>query len=153
MGPTGPLRELKGWAGKLPGQVLRLAGILHMLCDPDGERERVIPEDTMKAACQIGIALIDHARIAHDLLGVCDELADARAVHDWLKDTRVQSFTKRDTYRSLRRLKTARRAGMALDVLCQYGWIRASEVDSTAHGRRPETYDVHPSVHELPDNG
>lgn len=146
VGPKGPLRELKGWAGKLPGQVLRLAGILHVLQHPDGGWAPEIPEQTMQDACRIGIALIDHARIAHDLLGVCDELADARAVLDWIQDNRVPAFTKRDTYRALRRLKTAKRAGMALDVLCQYGWIRERDPEPSAHGRRREAYDVHPSI-------
>jgi hypothetical protein len=148
IGAKGPLRELKGWAGKLPGQVLRLAGILHMLHHPDGRWAPAVPEETMRSATRIGIALVDHARLAHDLLGVSVELADARDVLEWLQENRVAAFTKRDTYRSLRRLKTAKRTGMALDTLCRYGWIREREPDPSAHGRRPEIYDVHPSVND-----
>lgn len=137
MGPTVRSRSWKCRAGELPGQVLRDAGILHLLEQPGGERS----SELARRRCS--------SRVVSSRT-TWSAAARSSPTHgpllDWLAGHCVETFTKRDTYRALRRLKTAKRAGMALDVLCQYGWIRDRYPEPSARGRGREAYDAHPAI-------
>ena len=60
----GDLSDLADWAGKLPGAVSRLAGLLHEAAHVGGETPELVPGGTMQAAIQLGEYFLEHARRA-----------------------------------------------------------------------------------------
>jgi hypothetical protein len=149
----GPLAEMADWAGKLPGAVARLAGLLHM-ADRASEPTpwaTPIPVNIMERAIRIGRYLIPHARAAFDLMG-CDPLvADARYVLAWIRRQAVEpigfKFTKRDAFEGTKgRFKQVADLELALALLVKHHSIRMLPVKSSPGRGRPPSpaYEVNP---------
>jgi hypothetical protein len=78
--------NLKGFAGKLPAQVGRLAAILH-LCDHACESEPwtvPVSEDAMRRALALGRYFIEHVLVATDVLDDDEATANARKILNWV---------------------------------------------------------------------
>ena len=149
---SGDLYGANGWAGKLPGQVVRLAGLLHVAEHAD-EVSTAISGDTMKAAVVIGLYLIDHALAVFGLDGPGGALAsDAKRVLRWIQKDRRVSFSHRDAFDALRTRwrPTAESWRPVLKLLEDLGYIRpaAAEPEPGPQGGRPPSpiFDVNPSV-------
>lgn len=139
---------MRDWGGKLPGQVLRLAGLCHVTLY-ELPQHHAITAETMRAAIQLGLLLIEHAKIAFGLMGVDDAIECARAVLKWIMREKLHSFTGRAC---LERLK-GRWPKMALlepgfIVLEERGYIRAEDSPPSKRGpgRRSQRFLVNPSV-------
>ena len=151
----GPLAEMADWAGKLPGAVARLAGLLH-LADRAGEPApwgTPIPADTMERAIRIGRYLIPHARAAFDLMGFDPLVADARYVLAWVRRRAAGlvgfAFTKRDAFEGTKgRFKQVADLELALGLLEKHHSIRMLPAEPRpGRGRPPSpTYEVNPLV-------
>jgi hypothetical protein len=90
--PGGRFEFCSGWAGKMPGFALRLAGLLHI-----GEystKSSLISESTMCPALALARALGDHALAAFNLMGVDETTEDARFIFRWLKTLTQPTFTQ-----------------------------------------------------------
>ena len=149
---TGDLYAANGWAGKLPGQVVRLAGLLHVAEHAD-EVAPAISGDTMNAAAAIGLYLIDHALAVFGLDGPGGALAnDAKRVLRWVAAGRIERFSQRDAHR---RLTSAARPTSeswrpVLKLLDDLGYIRqaAAEPEPGPLGGRPPSpvFEVNPAL-------
>lgn len=145
------LSAFRTWGSKLPGQMLRLAAVLHiMAANESGDaapHETPIGADTVVQA----IALANYFR-AHTLrlfVGRSRTSKRERMVLEWIRSNGDPEFGLRDLYRSLRRqfdedmtcLRTT------LDRLQDLGWLRRSGRDtSRGKGRPPERYVAHPTL-------
>lgn len=156
LAPDGSYGEYVDWAGKLSGGIARIAGLLHLASHvdrgrvDDGWRDPVSVE-TVNAARTIGRYLIDHALAAFDIMGEDETLANARAVHGWLRRTRAETFTRRDCQRAIpSRFPTAEAVDPVLDLLIDTGWIRRLTASPPSGPGRPPspTYETHPSLHK-----
>jgi hypothetical protein len=149
----GPLAEMADWAGKLPGAVARLSGLLH-LADHAGEPapwETSIAAGTMARAIRIGQYLIPHARAAFDLMGLDPLVADARYVLTWIRRRATGpvgfTFTKRDAFEGTKgRFKQVADLELALALLQKHHSIRMLPAEpQSGRGRPPSpTYEVNP---------
>lgn len=145
-GPAGDFADVRGFAGKLDGLVVRFAGILHV-----AKREKSkIDALTIREASQICEALAEHHRAALDLIGADKAMADARTVLAWAVATGTISFTGRDFHRTRSRWKEDR-FNAAISVLVRTGHARQMKVLPGRSGGRPTLrYVVRPEVLAAP---
>lgn len=145
LGPTGRLHPIVDWAGKLPGHVLRLAGILH--CCEQLPEVPVQPE-TIAAAVAIGEYLIPHAeRVLVGASQTTDRTyPDAVWILQWIRRHRHQRFTRRDVWQAGKhRFERSADIAPALALLCERGYLRENTPERAGPGRKPsETFDVNP---------
>ena len=77
LGPEGKLHHIADWGGKLVGNTVRIAGLLHIasqIDDPGIWTNKKIAAASMEGAVKLGHALIDHALKTFELLDVNPEL-------------------------------------------------------------------------------
>ncbi|WP_165958872.1 DUF3987 domain-containing protein [Actinomadura sp. KC345] len=150
--PGNDLAHMPDWGGKFPGAVIRIAGLLHLAHHPHGTRTRPITSDTFACARQIGDYFLAHAQAAYDLIGADPDLADARALRDWIGRTGTHRFTASDAVQSLRpRFRKVADTEPGLRVLEAHGWIRRlpSSPRTTGPGRsRAAVFEAHPQAFE-----
>jgi replicative DNA helicase len=149
--PTADLGHIADWAGKLAGQVLRIAGILHM-ADHAGEPapwDKPIAGETMRRAIAIGHYLIPHALAAFGLMGADPFVAEARHILTWLRRTGREEFTRRELFEATKgRFKTVSALELPLDLLVRHGYVRERPADErSGPGRKPApTFEVNPQI-------
>jgi len=116
---------VRDWAGKLPGAVGRLAGLLHCVEHSNDQPWAIkINDDTLSRALNLAAFLSRHALSAFDLMGADDDLNSARKVWQWVERNRRESFTARDCFDALKGT-FKRMAGInpAFDVLTERHYI------------------------------
>ncbi|MDW8807422.1 YfjI family protein [Streptomyces scabiei] len=153
----GDLHELADWAGKLRGQLIRIAACLTLYEDPHA---REISRARLLDALAMAPYFIAHARAVFDLMGADSNgrLTPQRDVLDWLRGRQAPAapFTARDAWQALKGRRWAHdmdAMNEALHELQDLGWIDLVPVAETPgkRGRKPSPkYDVHPWVHNPP---
>lgn len=148
---AGRLAPFDGWGGKLPGQVVRIAGLLHVAeHGTTGE----VSGASMAAACDIGRYFTEHARRVWDEAGRVDDLAGARKVLRWLDRAELTGgrFTRRDVHYGAfghGRDATADEVAGYLDLLASRGYVRRLPPQVGAKGGRPsEPFLLRPGLRE-----
>ncbi|TDD67822.1 DUF3987 domain-containing protein [Actinomadura rubrisoli] len=148
--PGNDLAHMHDWGGKYPGAVVRIAGLLHIAQHHHGTWTQPITEATFTAARQIGDYFLAHAQAAYDLIGADPDLADARALRDWIARTGTHRFTARDAIQALRpRFRKVADLDPGLRVLEAHNWIRRLPTPPRGYGagRTPAVvYEVHPDI-------
>lgn len=147
---TGDLAGLDGWASKLPGQVVRLAGLLHVA--EYGTADEVNAA-TMAAATDLGRYLTAHALRLWGEAGGLADLNGARKVLRWLNrahNPEGGTFTLRDVHRGAfghGRDATADELRDYLGVLAERGYVRPVPQEPGARPGRPsEVYVLRPGL-------
>jgi 5S rRNA maturation endonuclease (ribonuclease M5) len=77
LGPEGKLHHIADWGGKIVGNTVRVAGLLHIASQIDGPgiwANKKITAVSMEGAVKLGHTLIDHALKTFELLDVNPEL-------------------------------------------------------------------------------
>ncbi|MFJ7159744.1 DUF3987 domain-containing protein [Streptomyces sp. NPDC101118] len=151
--PAGDLHDLADWAGKLRGQLIRIAACLTLYEDP-GARE--ISHQRVLDVLALAPYFIAHARAVFDLMGKNREGAvkPLRDVVTWLRTrpSPTAPFSARDAWQALKGREWATEMDVMNDVLLQleeYGWIAlAPSPETVRRGRKPSPrFDVHPLIH------
>ncbi|TIH12453.1 DUF3987 domain-containing protein [Marinifilum sp. JC120] len=145
--PGHSLENMTDWAGKVPGQVARLAGLLHLASSHQIESK--IEQSVMLAATELGKKLVSHALYAFHDMG-CDALTScAQAALKWIGDRKIKQFTSRECQRAIRgRFPKKKQIEQGITMLEEYGYIVAVPVQYAGSGRPPSpSYKVHPAVH------
>lgn len=140
----GIFSSCQGWAGKLSGFVLRIAGLLHV-AEYD-LHNLVISETTMKRALEISTILADHAIAAFGLMGIDEATEDARTVYQWIKTNNKPSFTQTEIMLVMRNKKLGKsdRLHRSLQALIERSIISQPVKLPT---RKPTTvYYINPSL-------
>ncbi|MGW1137616.1 DUF3987 domain-containing protein [Streptomyces zhihengii] len=155
--PGGDLHEIADWAGKLRGQLIRIAACLALYEDP-GARE--ISHGRITSVLTMAPFFIAHARAVFDLMGKNREGATKplRDVVAWLRGRSDPAavFSARDAWQALKGREWATEMDVMNDVLLQleeYGWIALVPPPDTAgrRGRKPSPkFDVHPWIASPP---
>ncbi len=146
----GEFEALRDWAGKLPGQAARIAGLYHVATEAR-LAETEISAETMGKALALAATLADHARVAFSFMAEVPEIEAARRIMKWFTDRRLESFTARDAYQGVKgRFPKMEEVWPGLDVLEARAYIRPAEPeDREGRGRRPSPlYHVNPKVLE-----
>lgn len=83
LGPEGRLRAIQGWGGKLAGNCLRIAALLHLA--EHGPSQSTIQGPTMSAAVSICKALLEHAVAAFQVMQTDEAVHDAEDIYHWIR--------------------------------------------------------------------
>ena len=148
--PGGEFEHMTDWAGKFPGQAIRLAGLFHVATVSDPHKLVVAP-DTMRSALSVAAILAEHAKTAYGLMGTDPAQDCARSILRWLIRDRVTGFTARDALRCVRgRYPTMEKVNAGLSILEDRAFIfEASGESRRGPGRKPSAaYIVNPKTWE-----
>ncbi len=148
--PGGQFEFMTDWAGKFPGQAVRLAGLLHAATTPDPHKCAITP-DTMRSALSVAAILAEHAKAAFGLMGTDPAQDCARSILRWIMRDRVTGFTARDALRCVRgRYPTMEKVNAGLSILEDRAFIfEASGEPRKGPGRKPSAaYIVNPKTWE-----
>ncbi|MGN8159504.1 YfjI family protein [Salinisphaera sp. SWV1] len=139
MRPGGDFQHATDWAGKCPGQAIRVAGVLHGIRHAHGEPwAHEISGDTMNAALELMAVISKHSLAAFDLMGADDGIAAARRIWEWIAEGYVRRFTVREAHIALRSyFPRAKDVRNALDILEERGYLRVLDLPSSSSGGRP----------------
>jgi hypothetical protein len=146
--------HIRDWAGKLPGQAVRLAGLFHAAKHAHiGADGLPIEPDTLKMALNLATILAGHALAAFDLMGQTPDLECAKKILKWIRREinahRAQKFTRRDLHQALKgTYKKSNELDPGLRVLTDLGYIRPIENKSQGPGRPSEQYEINPKIGE-----
>jgi len=148
MGPAGRFEFITDWAGKLPGAVARVAGLLHVARHAfDGPERHEISESDMNAAIRIGRTLSVHALAVFNMMGADPAIESARTVLDWIQAERLEGFTFRDChYAHKHHFRLATELTPVLTVLEERQFIRRAQSPGPRVGRPSRAYEVNPAA-------
>lgn len=133
---NGDLANLKEWTSKLPGQVLRLAGLMHVAKYRKEAGKTPVDYFSMKEACDLAWTYyIDHARHAHQIMGDDKNMEKAGKLLKAIDKHNFEVFTAYDAARNLRDLsfKKGADAEIFLNILVDYGYLK---IERDQNGRR-----------------
>ena len=147
--PESPLADIQDWLGKLPGAVLRLAGLLHLSLhdEPDGFP---IESETIRNAITLGTYFTGHAQIMFRMMNGHHGQSAAGVVLNVLRNQEAESISRRDLFERVKGrsvFPTVASLVPALNVLEEYGWIRREQEGKGSRGRPSEILHLHPEIH------
>lgn len=148
LGPGGPLAHMDGWASKVVGASVRMAGLIHAATDQDHD---IVSGDAMDAGILLGKYFTSHALRVFDSLseGAAGQSV-ARQVLALIRRKNLDYFSVRDVMQVAPRswLPDTETAQTAVDLLDDLGWLhRMKPEPRTGPGRRPAVrYRSHPDV-------
>jgi hypothetical protein len=140
----GRLERLRDWGSKLPGAVVRLAGVFHAVVIEDLTQNLVISRDTADCAIKLGTALTDHALAVFDLMERDPALENARKILEWIRRGRRRTFTLRECFCAhQKRFKRVAAIRPALELLAEHSYLRRAP-KSSVRKRPSEIFEVNP---------
>ncbi|WP_459934303.1 YfjI family protein [Fundidesulfovibrio butyratiphilus] len=147
--PGGEFEHMTDWAGKFPGQAVRLAGLFHVATVQEPHRQ-AITREVMQSALSVAAILAEHARAAYSLMGTDPAQECAKSVLHWIVRDRVERFTARDALQKVKgRFPTMEKVNPGLALLEERAFIFQMEADRTGPGRKPSpAYAVNPLTWE-----
>ena len=157
--PAGRMHDLTGWAEKWPGQVARIALLLHLATADPNDLESTLGRGISLAALESAITIGDYFTKQEIALTVemsePEALKGARVLLDWIRAECAARVEVREVQRAKAgtvALKNAEKVRAALDYLHEHGYVRPEEKP-----RRGETtlrWLVNPAAFDLdnPDN-
>lgn len=143
---------IEDWAGKLHGNTMRIAGILHVVKHKCDSVKILLEEDTMKSAIAIGKYYLEHSKQAFDIMGMTEptEIQDAKYIISRIERNDKNDFNdfilKRDVLRLCQRFKTAEEMQSGLDCLEKHGYI-AIVKEKGGKGRPSEKIYINPEYY------
>lgn len=141
LGPHGHLRQIADWAGKLPGAVARIAGLLHLADHADHASPWDIPisGDVLARAVRVGEYLIPHAKGAFEEINLDPACQAAEHILDWAVRKGRTDFSQREVFQALKgRYKRVKSLEPGLSVLCERGYLGVVQETETAVAGRPK---------------
>ena len=153
---AGDLAEMSDWAGKLVGNVLRIAGLLcragvfrshDFLDDSD---PLVVDGQKMENAIRLGKYYLNHAQAIYSVLPENALYNKASRILRMIIDGGMESFNRRTAMRICRTFKTTAEIQPVLDFLEDYGYIVQVPQKYAGSGRPPQPkYVVNPLTHKM----
>ncbi|WP_020522832.1 YfjI family protein [Catelliglobosispora koreensis] len=136
--PGGDLYEMREWANKLGGSMLRIAGLLHVAHHPADAWRRPIDAATMTGAVKVIGWLIAHYRAALGIVHGDPAATTALHVLDTLINKGMGRFTRREIHRRVQRqLPRVEQVQAVLAMLAAHGWVRSTVLGD---------YELHPDA-------
>ena len=134
------LEEIADWVGKLPGNVLRIAGNLHVV-ENFSTNETEIKGHIMNNAIQLAKYYLEHAKYVYNEIGTSVEIIKAKRIIRILKNNKIIDTIKRHAL-----FRLCRGSGIekptdifeTLNYLEEKGYIRQIEQEYLGTGRKPD---------------
>lgn len=146
------MEDIEDWAGKLHGQTMRLAGVLHCLQFGHASADGLISGATMQAAVSIARYFTAHAKAAFLSMGFTETPAerDAKYILKRLKANGRGTVSKSELLALCNgRFKKAELLEDGLSELAARGYLRIEEQRSTGRGRPTQLIHMNPAVWEV----
>ncbi len=142
----GELGDIADWGSKLPGAILRIAGLLHIATHERPEDHRIAAA-IIERAVSIGRYFTEHAKVMYRVIAGRSGQSDARQVLDALRklnenDSPVPRWKLHRALRGRKSFERAAELNAPLALLEEFGWIHRSR-ESTA-GRDKELITLNP---------
>lgn len=150
---TNELEEIEDWAGKLHGNTMRIAGILHVVKYKVSSVNTLLEESTMKSAIEIGKYYLEHSKMAFDIMGLSDpqEVKEAKYIISRLgtndKNDLNDFINKRDAIRLCQRYTSLEEMEPGLKCLEEHGYI-AIVKETKGRGRPSEKIYINPEYYK-----
>ena len=142
----GRYESMKDWVGKLPGAVVRIAGLIHCMGYPDRPWEQEIHLDTMGKALELASVLLNHAMHTFDIMGSDSRLVAAKRILKWIELKQKEGFSRRDCLEGVKgTLKTMKEVQPRLDILEERFYIFMDDLEQKV-GRPTRHYTVNPAL-------
>lgn len=149
------LEEIEDWAGKLHGNTMRIAAILHIVKHKLNAVNVLLDSDTMAAAIEIGKYYLEHSKQAFDIMGLSEpqDIKDAKYIISRIDSNlkilknlkNIQCISKRDVFQLCRgHFKKNNEMESGLKVLKDHGYIAIVEERTGKHGRPSEMVYINP---------
>lgn len=142
--------EMGDWIGKLYGQTMRIAGILHIVKYRLGAAEVRVEAETMRNAISIGRYYLEHAKAVFIASGAYDppEVKNAKYILKRIDSTGEARLSKREVFRLCQHkagFETTESIAFTsgMDELWRRGYIKIDRDKSTG-GRPTETVVLNP---------
>lgn len=151
MGELEVLVHITDWAGKLAGNIARIAGILHIMRFRRNAPEKIpIGIEDMKSAVKIGHCLINHALKVFDMSNLESPEQKSKAVFYWFYNQGIRKFTSHEFLRAKRGFdkKTFEEGAK---ILIENEIIKKNKSSKTGKGRPSEVYYVNPYIWDKKD--
>lgn len=142
----GNLYLCQGWGGKLAGNTLRLAGLLHV-AEHNNVSHLTIQKETMDHAITMARLLMGHTVAAFNLMGLDNEAKDAQELFEWVKTRAEDRLTKTEIINAMhnRRMGKKERLGKAIEALINRNILSQVHLDTST--RKPtDVYFINPAI-------
>ena len=138
---------IRDWAGKLPGQIARLSGLLHCVDQANAKnKDNVIPLETMQTAINLGKIFSKHSLAVFDLMGSDHGIDSAKYLLKRIIKEQFTTFSKRELFEHVKgKYKRVDAMTSGLTILQERGMIRKVDQESKI-GRPSEIYEVNPDI-------
>lgn len=143
--------HMSGWVSKLPGAIVRIAGVMSILEHPD---TLIVESRTVSNAIRIGRWALAHAEAAFGHGVAIPQLHIAQRALAWLQRHSRSAFTHRDVFQALKAqsgggVNRSTDLDEPLRILEEHGYIRKRPEEKPLRAGRPPSpvYDTHPSLH------
>ena len=153
--------DISEWAGKLAGNVLRIAGLLCRASVVrknwdwddflyDAPEPLKVDSETMANAIRIGQYFIEHAKASFALMDTDDTVKNSVYILEIIRKNGLREFSRRNIMRLCRRFKKVEVLQPLLDFLTEYGYIAPKDAEPySGKGRAPTAiYLVNPYVYD-----
>ncbi|GFM33726.1 DUF3987 domain-containing protein [Desulfovibrio subterraneus] len=146
MGPEGDLHHMTDWAGKIPGTVVRIAGLYHLI-ERLSNDQREIQENSVRMACQFGRVLIGHAKVALSVMEGDERGSSSQFMLEKIRQMGIREVSLRDIFIACRsRFAKMGKCREIVGFLEEHGYLAKTTPSLRGVGRKSELYVVHPSV-------
>lgn len=144
------LEYMGSWGAKLLGNMLRIAGMLHCVKNPNAPGETALSSETLQQAIAISKYFLHHAKCVHNLLGADKDIQLAKNITKKLREQEKTELSKYQIYRLCRgSFRKADDLNPILDILIEYGYLKERAHPAPTGGRpRANTYLLNPDFFE-----
>ncbi|MDP9475653.1 MAG: DNA polymerase [Actinomycetota bacterium] len=145
LGAFGEMAALAEWGSKLPGAVVRVAGLLHVadLADRGHKPWEVeVPAGTLERAISIGCCYLEHSRVVLASMGADPRLAGARRLAEFVEHRGISRISARDLFQKLKdrgQFDGMDKLEAVLGLLEEYGYVRRKARPGDRRGGRPKS--------------
>jgi hypothetical protein len=154
MRPGERFYRLKDWASKMPGMVIRLAGLLHLAKASDGITpypawELQIDEETMRNAITIMDYFSGHARAVYEAATPDPSVDAARKVVAWIREGKREKFTLRQVHQRFKGAREFRNKGDLEPILAGLvarNFLMEAPQEAGKPGRKSHLFLVNPEL-------
>lgn len=145
LGPGGSLAHMDGWASKVVGAAIRMAGLFHAATD----KHDIVTENAMDSGILLARYYTRHATKVFD--GLSESAAEhalARRVLELIIRKEMYHFTNRDIVMAATRswCPNKETAQQAINVLEGLGWVLKEKPEGGDRKKSAIEYRVHPTA-------
>lgn len=144
--PGGSLYDMRGWAGKLIGKIIRIAALFHLwertIQANPAPWNVPISGDTFRRAAELAPWFIEHARAAFSQMTQSPKVKRAQKLLDEWRKLETEVITTREALRLINKNGTKEEALKVLDVLQVHNYV------ASLPGTRKDSqqWRIHPDV-------